>query len=245
MTIGERIKKLRKERKLTLEELASKVNTTAQTIYKYENNIITNIPSDKIELLALNLNSTPSHLMGWDSPEKDLKKYDTYNLNNLSEKEGELLINYRALDDFGKQTIEIMMNRELSRMQLNEINSQVVICKTIDLYRHLASCGSGEYLFDDIPIEKIEVKDSCQADFAISVIGNSMEPTFFEDDILLIDKQPTIQFGEIGLFIIDGEAFIKELGKNKLISHNKNYADIEFKDGMRIDCIGKVIGKLN
>lgn len=244
MTIGERVKKLRKEKKLTLEELASKVNTTAQTIYKYENNIITNIPSDKIELLALNLNSTPSHLMGWDAPEKNLKKYDTYNLNNLSEKEGELLIGYRSLDDFGKQTIEIIINRELSRMELDEINSQVVICKTIDLYRHLASCGSGKYLFDDIPIEKIEIKDSCQADFAISVIGNSMEPTFFEDDILLIDKQPTIQLGEIGLFIVNGEAFIKEYGKDKLISHNKNYDDISFNENMDIRLIGKVIGVL-
>lgn len=244
MTIGERIKKLRKEKKLTLEELASKVNTTAQTIYKYENNLITNIPSDKIELLALNLNTTPSYLMGWDSPEKKLREYDLYNLNSLTEKEGELLLNYRVLDEFGKQTIDILINREISRMELNEINSQVVLCKTIDLYKRLASCGTGEFLFDDIPIEKIEVPIDCEADFAVSVIGDSMEPTFFEDDILLIDKQPAIQLNEIGLFIINGEAFIKELGKNCLISHNKNYPIIEFKDEMRIDCIGKVVGKL-
>ena len=244
MTIGERIKKLRKEKKMTLEELASKVNTTAQTIYKYENNIITNIPSDKIELLALYLNTTPSHLMGWDSPEKNLNNYDLYNLNNLTEKEGELLLSYRMLDEFGKQTIDLLLNREISRMELNELNSQVTLTKTLDFYRRLASCGTGQFLFDDIPVEKIEVSESCKADFAISVIGDSMEPTFYEDDILLIEKQSNLQLKEIGIFIIDGEAFIKELGKNCLISHNNKYPPIMFNENMNIRCMGKVIGKL-
>ena len=51
MTIGDRIKKLRNQIGLSQTELAIKSNSSKQTIYKYENNIVTNIPSDKIEIL--------------------------------------------------------------------------------------------------------------------------------------------------------------------------------------------------
>lgn len=66
MTIGDRIKKLRKDKSMTQEELANHIKSTKQTIYKYENNIVTNIPSDKIEKIAEVLGTTPSYLMGWD-----------------------------------------------------------------------------------------------------------------------------------------------------------------------------------
>lgn len=65
MTIGERIKEHRELKGFTQEELASKIGTKKQTIYKYENNIITNIPSDKIEKIASVLETTPVVLMGW------------------------------------------------------------------------------------------------------------------------------------------------------------------------------------
>ena len=65
MNIGERIKKLRNDIGLSQTELADKIGVSKQTLYKYENGIVTNIPSDKIELLAKYLNTTPAFLMGW------------------------------------------------------------------------------------------------------------------------------------------------------------------------------------
>ena len=59
MTIGERIKNLREKKNLTQIELANLVGTTKQNIYKYENGIITNIPSDKIELISHYLDVSP------------------------------------------------------------------------------------------------------------------------------------------------------------------------------------------
>lgn len=70
MAIGDRIKILRKKQGLTQDELASKLNTTKQTVHKYENNIITNIPVEKIEELAKIFNVRPSYLMGWDDDEE-------------------------------------------------------------------------------------------------------------------------------------------------------------------------------
>jgi transcriptional regulator with XRE-family HTH domain len=66
MTKGQRIKELRERRQMTQEELAKKLNTTKQTISKYEKDIVTNIPSDRIEELSVVLNSTPEYIMGWE-----------------------------------------------------------------------------------------------------------------------------------------------------------------------------------
>ena len=64
---GDRIKNLRINNKMTLEEVGEKIGVSKQTLYKYENNIITNIPSDKIEGLA-----RVAVIMGWD---KDDEQY--------------------------------------------------------------------------------------------------------------------------------------------------------------------------
>ena len=87
MTIGKRIRQERLHRGLSQEELAKFLSTTKQAIYKYENEIVTNIPMDKIEKLAELFNTTPSYLMGWEDSTPDE--------NNLTEGEEKLLMLYR------------------------------------------------------------------------------------------------------------------------------------------------------
>ena len=65
MNIGQRIRELRINSGLSQTEVAIKLNTTKQNIYKYENSIITNIPLEKIEALAKLFNVSPSMLVGW------------------------------------------------------------------------------------------------------------------------------------------------------------------------------------
>lgn len=69
MTIGERIKKLRLENGLTQEELGKEIGTIKQTVNKYENGTITNIPTDKIEIMASVFGVSEAFIMGWE--EKD------------------------------------------------------------------------------------------------------------------------------------------------------------------------------
>lgn len=71
MTKAERIKKARIDANITQEELATYCGTTKQAIYKYEQGIVTNIPTDKIELLAECLHVSPEYLMGWTKEETD------------------------------------------------------------------------------------------------------------------------------------------------------------------------------
>lgn len=65
--LANNLKRLRKQKKLTLLDLANALGTSKQTIHRYENGIIANVPPEKVEQLALALNVTPSELMGWES----------------------------------------------------------------------------------------------------------------------------------------------------------------------------------
>lgn len=66
MTKGERIKELRIKYDMSQDELAKRLDTTKQTIYKYEHNIVTNIPTDKIEIMANIFHVTPEYICCWD-----------------------------------------------------------------------------------------------------------------------------------------------------------------------------------
>lgn len=68
MTVGDRIREARTKAGKTQEEVAKAVDTTKQAIYKYENNIVTNIPMDKLETIARALGTTQAYLMGWEKP---------------------------------------------------------------------------------------------------------------------------------------------------------------------------------
>ena len=70
MSIGTKIRELREARGMSLEDVARLCGTTRQAIYKYENEIVTNIPYDRIILLAKALNTTPSNLFDWNEDKK-------------------------------------------------------------------------------------------------------------------------------------------------------------------------------
>lgn len=72
MTVGERMKEIRKRLGMSQVAFADKINVSKQTLYKYENNIITNIPSDKIEAAAELGNVSPAQLMGWEMDDGDI-----------------------------------------------------------------------------------------------------------------------------------------------------------------------------
>jgi len=108
-----------------------------------------------------------------------------------------------------------------------------------------ASAGTGAYL-DSSDYELIDIpdtKETKQANFAVTVSGDSMEPEYYDGDIVLVKQQPAVDIGEIGVFIFDGEGYIKKLGKNELISLNQKYKPISTKYG-ELRTAGKVIGKL-
>ena len=70
MGIGYLLKEERLRNNLSQDDVARAIGSTKQAIYKYENEIVTNIPLDKIEIMARLFGVTPAYLMGW-SEEKE------------------------------------------------------------------------------------------------------------------------------------------------------------------------------
>lgn len=92
MTKGERIIELREKRGLSQVELADRIGVSKQTMYKYENDIITNIPSDKIELMAQTLKTTPAYIMGWEELDREQKVSEIEAAFNLLTPEQQKLV---------------------------------------------------------------------------------------------------------------------------------------------------------
>lgn len=67
VTIGQRIKALRKQRGLSIDELATKLGKNKATVYRYESGDIENLPLDILDPLAKALDTSPAYLMGWTS----------------------------------------------------------------------------------------------------------------------------------------------------------------------------------
>ena len=64
--ISDKLKAMRRAKGMTLLELAEAIGTSKQTIHRYENGTISNIPPEKIELIANALGTSPAELMGWN-----------------------------------------------------------------------------------------------------------------------------------------------------------------------------------
>ena len=111
MTIGQRIRIARERRDMTLDEVAKHCNTTKQTIFKYENEIVTNIPYDKIVLLSNALDVSPSYLFGWD------EKKDSPSEPSLTEGEQMLLNLFRQIPE-DQQRVFL----EMGRVYANSLN---------------------------------------------------------------------------------------------------------------------------
>lgn len=108
MSIGQRIKQARERLEMTQDELARLCKTTKQTIYKYENEIVTNIPYEKIVLLSKALNVSPSYLFGWEE-----KKISPDELQ-LTEGERTLLNLFRQVPEDRQQMVLQMIQAALS-----------------------------------------------------------------------------------------------------------------------------------
>lgn len=111
MTVGERIKFLREKLNISQVDFADKINVSKQTLYKYENNIITNIPSDKIEAIADISNVSPAYIMGWDTAElpsnieKKTTTVEKWDILNNDKRLQEIIHCYNNMTDEGKNLL--------------------------------------------------------------------------------------------------------------------------------------------
>ena len=73
MTQGERIRMLREEKQMSLEDVAKQIGVSRATVFKYEKGAIQNIPNDKIEALAKLFGVSKAFLKGWSDSREDIR----------------------------------------------------------------------------------------------------------------------------------------------------------------------------
>ena len=234
MSVQEIIKKRRLELGLTLKDVAKVLGVAEATVSRYETGDIQNMGIDKIADLSKALRCSPAYLMGW---EDDISPQN----------EDPIMHHYNRLNALGKQEATKRVEELTYIDKYVDPSAPVppVPMRIINYYYRLASAGSGQIIFDTPPTKKIEIPDTPlnrRADYAIGVNGNSMEPTFFDGDMLLVEMTDVISRGEIGIFVVDGESFVKKLGEDELISLNRDCPNITLDESAR--CLGRVIGKL-
>ncbi len=87
-----------------------------------------------------------------------------------------------------------------------------------------------------------------RADCVFKVNGDSMEPDFYDGDLVLAERIPggsNLKEGETGAFIIGNEMYIKKLGHYGLESANPNYAPIYSTDSDPVYLVGRILGTID
>lgn len=198
--------------------------------------------------------------IGGMAVDKMIKICDTLNLDvktlekktdlakiNLTQNEKNILTNFNRLNNSGKREA-LKRVKELTYVDIyvQETGEKIVPLLTRPYYPMPVSAGKGLDI-ENAFAEFREIPDTNlnrQADFLVEVSGDSMEPDFRSGDVVLVVSQNMIDIGDIGIFVLNGEAYIKELGDGELISLNELYQPIQISEYDSFYCRGQVIGKL-
>ena len=237
--IGKKIKNAREYKGYTQTGLGELLGNKKNTVSNWENGA--SLPTaDVLGRLCTVLGISADELLGL--PVRNDRVVDS------SEKQ--LIRSYRKLDRFGKRHVENLIAVELERNAGEDDARRRGIIR-IKVFEQSASAGFGNYLSegnDASAYELLDVYDSEETrrcDFAVRVNGDSMEPEYSSGDLLLIDTRNVPLPGQIGVFILNGESYVKQFGKDRLISLNKNYRDILFGEEDSLKCVGAVKGKIS
>ena len=233
-TIGSRIKEYRLLRGMTQQDIADALGeSSGRVIYNWEKGI-GRPDCDKLAKLCDLLGVSADELIGC----KSMAQRPTAT-------EWTTLQKYRALDEHGKEVVDYLIDSEYKRMAALAKKPKPRMYK-IDWFTLPASAGTGNILDSDLAEDLLvpESAEAEQADFVISVGGDSMEPTYHDGDKVFVEKCDAVDVGEVGIFVVNGDVYIKELGNNCLISHNEEYKPIRIGENDSVYCCGRVIGSI-
>lgn len=262
MTFGERLTELRTSAGyIKRNEFADKLGIPSTTLRNYETDArepghtflkqISELFNVSVDYL-LGLTDDKEVLSSFRLKSSEYEHIKKYRLISEEDPDGKTLVDSTV--DYLCKKIEAEFEREkqpstsapTALIEINpKKNSNVY---PLPYFRAGVSAGSGIFILGNEAEDKIEIPNIAEykdADYAIDVNGRSMEPLYEDGDIVLVSQRSEIRAGDIGVFIVNGNAFIKELGKGELISHNPDFPNITIHEGDNVVCMGKVIGKLD
>ena len=264
-TYIDRIKLLKSQKKLTNELLAERSGIPLGTLSKLLAGMNESPKLSNIVAICNALECSVEYIVTGNP--------DNTNNYTLNAEEIEMMESYRRLDHWGQGLIRTVLEKELERVGGgNEQMEQEPVAapiggrilkpvstvgryvgervsekkRSISLYELPVSAGVGVYL-EDAKAETITIpggEKTADADYALRISGNSMEPKYHNGDILLVQNCESVEIGELGIFLLDGSGFFKVYGGDRLLSLNEEYGPIMLKDFSNVLCKGRVVGKL-
>ena len=237
MSIGSRLKLRREELGLTQTELAKLVGVSKGSIGNYESEISS--PNENILIKLFSALDCDANYLYHD----DINKSN----DSISNTELQHIKKYRALDEHGKKIVDFVLNEEYDRStEQGEGELIQTNCIVLTMYEDAVSAGTGEFLSDgrcvEVTVDETPLTE--RADFILRVSGDSMEPTYYDGDKVLVENAVELKVGEIGIFVLNGQGYIKEYRPEGLLSHNKKYGIIKINENDRCEVVGRVIGKI-
>lgn len=206
-----KLREIRARQKLTMKELGKKVGVSESAIGLYENG--KRKPDfDMLLKLAEALDSSVPELTGTE-------ELFGVKIRSALDKR------YAALDEYGKQAVDAVLDIEYRRCT-GEVAKTAT--KIIPLFP--AAAGPGEPV-DGEAFDDYEVPEDSKAAFAVRISGDSMEPEFHHGDVVLCEKR-IAKDGEIAVIMVNGCLLVKQyipdsFGNIYLRSLNRNRKDLD------------------
>lgn len=229
----ERVKELKKQAGVNTKELARRSGVPLGTLNKLLSGQTDKPKLDTLEKIAAALGTTVPYLCDGKTDADTAA---------ITEK-------FIRLDKKGREAVLQAADAELARMEAEEKRaaSDLGLKRKIFIYDVPVSAGLGSFLDSShssaISLVVNEVTD--RADYAVRVSGDSMEPRYFDGDIVIVESCGEIPEGKVGIFLYNGESYIKKFGGDRLRSVNPKYRDIIFKENDDIRCLGLVLGTVS
>jgi len=153
---------------------------------------------------------------------------------------------YRALNTYNRKTAGMLVDRLLFQQDAEKQDKLRKEYVRVYQISESVSAGVGVPMEDGSADIVYARRDAVPAgaDRVMRVNGASMSPTYRDGDLVYVDSCAEMRFGQIGIFIVNGEALIKEYQPDGLKSHNPKYPSIQISDGTDVRCRGRVLGRV-
>ena len=154
--------------------------------------------------------------------------------------DGKMLNKLAELPERGRAAVYNCLDFEYSNMRMQQATRR----RTLPVYFQPAAAGLGNYLCDTA-YENMELDAPESADAGIRISGDSMEPVISNDEIIFVKFQPQLLGDQIGIFVLNGEAYCKRIeyraGEVYLCSLNPKYSPIRIRPSDDLRVIGRVL----